>query len=69
MQGYYNRDHQAFAEYHERSRTAEAFAAWQKEWIDDIPDRDAYLEHLGAERWAELAIGKHRLAAPVDYGY
>jgi glutaconate CoA-transferase subunit A len=67
--GCYNRDHRAFAEYHEHSRTAEAFAAWQKEWIDDVPDRDAYLEHLGAERWAELAVGQHRLAAPVDYGY
>jgi glutaconate CoA-transferase subunit A len=69
VQGYYNRDHKAFAEYHERSRTAEAFAAWQKEWIDDLPDRASYLEHLGAERWAELAVGRHRLAAPVDYGY
>jgi glutaconate CoA-transferase subunit A len=67
--GYYNRDHQAFAEYHERSRTAEAFAAWRKEWIDDLPGRDAYLEHLGTERWARLAAVRQRLAAPVDYGY
>ena len=28
VQGYYNRDHAAFAEYHQRTRTVEGFAEW-----------------------------------------
>jgi glutaconate CoA-transferase subunit A len=67
--GYYNRDHKAYAEYHQRSRTAEEFALWQQEWIGALPDREAYLEHLGAQRWSDLGIAEHRYAAPVDYGY
>lgn len=68
VQGYYNRDHASFAEYHERSRTPEGFAAWLKEQVLDVPDRAAYLERLGVERWQALAIHTHLLAAPVDYG-
>ena len=56
VQGYYNRDHAAFAEYHERTRTPEGFADWLREQVLDVPDRAAYLEHLGAERWQALAI-------------
>ncbi len=41
----------------------------KQEWIDALPDRGAYLEHLGAERWSGLGIAEHRFAAPVDYGY
>lgn len=69
VQGYYNRDHAAFAEYHQRTRTAEGFDAWLREWVLDLPDRAAYLEHLGAERWAGLGSRVHLPAAPVDYGY
>jgi glutaconate CoA-transferase subunit A len=69
VQGYYNRDHASFAEYHERSRTPEDFAAWLREQVLDLPDRAAYLERLGAERWQALAPKKSLLAAPVDYGF
>jgi glutaconate CoA-transferase, subunit A len=69
VQGYYNRDHAAFAEYHEATRTPEGFAAWLREWVLNPPDRVAYLAHLGAERWHALAVRDHLLAAPVDYGY
>ena len=68
VQGYYNRDHAYFAEYHERSHTPEDFAAWLREQVRDVPDRAAYLERLGAERWRSLAIRMPLLAAPVDYG-
>jgi glutaconate CoA-transferase, subunit A len=68
VQGYYNRDHAYFAEYHERSRTPEDFAAWLQEQVLGVPDREAYLERLGAERWQALATREHLLAAPVDYG-
>jgi glutaconate CoA-transferase, subunit A len=69
VQGFYNRDHTAFAEYHRRSRTPEDFNAWLKEWVYDVPDRDAYLAQLGSERWASLQAREQRLASPVDYGY
>ncbi len=69
VQGYYNRDHAAFAEYHKQSRTAAGFGAWLREWVIDTPDRAAYLAKLGAERWQALAPKEQRLAAPVDYGY
>ena len=68
VQGYYNRDHAYFAEYHSRSRTPEDFAAWLREQVLETPDRAAYLERLGAERWQSLAIQTPLLAAPVDYG-
>jgi glutaconate CoA-transferase subunit A len=69
VQGYANRDHAAFAEYHQRTRTADDFAAWLDEWVLGLPDRAAYLDHLGAERWRALAVRQSRPAAPVDYGY
>lgn len=69
VQGYYNRDHAAFAEYHQQTRTAEGFDAWLREWVLDQPDRASYLRHLGAHRWEALAVRESRLAAPVDYGY
>ncbi len=68
-QGYYNRDHAAFAEYHERSRTSDGFADWLREWVLDQPDRASYLAHLGADRWQALAPKAQMLAAPVNYGY
>lgn len=68
VQGYYNRDHAYFADYHERSRTPEGFAEWLREQVLDMPNRATYLERLGAERWQALAIRTQMLAAPVDYG-
>ena len=69
VQGYYNRDHAYFAEYHQRTRTVEGFAAWLEEQVLSVPDRAAYLKRLGDERWRTLAAKEQRLAAPVDYGY
>ncbi|HEY7023308.1 MAG TPA: CoA-transferase [Ktedonobacterales bacterium] len=69
VQGYYNRDHAYFAEYHQLTRTVEGFAAWLEEQVLSVPDRAAYLERLGDERWRALAAKEQRLAAPVDYGY
>ena len=62
-------DHTAFAEYHRQTRTPEGFAAWLDEWVYGLADRAAYLAHLGAERWAGLAIQRSLPAAPVDFGY
>jgi glutaconate CoA-transferase subunit A len=69
VQGSYNRDHAAYQEYHQASREAAVFREWLETWVLGVADRPAYLERLGAERWAALQAKQRRLAAPVDYGY
>ena len=69
VQGYYRRDHEAYAAYHERTRTAEGFAAWRAEWVDGTADLAAYVARVGNERIHSLIPLEHRFAEPVDYGY
>lgn len=69
VQGYYNRDHEAYHEYHRESRTVEGYRAWLERWVLGVRDRAEYLERLGKERWRGLQVKEHRYAAPVDYGY
>ena len=67
--GYYNRDHRAFLEYRDASRTEEAFRRWLKEWVDDVRIPADYLRLLGEDRLRELALKQHLFSEPVDYGY
>ncbi len=67
VQGYYRRDHEFYTEYHRQSRTAEGMEAWLDRWVDGVPDRSAYLETLGRERWEGLRRLTSAVAAPVDY--
>ena len=69
VQGYYNRDHQFYHEYHVQTRTLEGFQTWLDEWVINTPDRTAYLQKLGESRQQSLSIKEHYYAAPVDYGY
>lgn len=69
VQGYYNRDHQFYHEYHERTRTVEGYQDWLQDMVLSVPDRAAYLEKIGEERIHDLRVKTHLLAAPVDYGY
>ena len=69
VQGHYNRDHAAYHEYHRASREPDGFESWLETWVLGLPDRAAYLQRLGDDRWASLQMKHHRLAAPVDYGY
>ncbi len=69
VQGYYNRDHAFFGEYHQATRTHAGMEAWLESWVYDVIDRDAYLAKLGEERWRGLAKKTPMLAAQVDYGY
>lgn len=69
VQGHYNRDHQSYHEYHERTRTIEGFQDWLNEWVLEIPDRATYMQKIGEERILSLELKEHRYAAPVDYGY
>ena len=69
VQGYSNRDHAFYHEYHQRTRSVEGFQAWLDEWVLNIPNRASYVAKLGEERIRSLGVKEHRYAAPVDYGY
>jgi glutaconate CoA-transferase subunit A len=69
VQGYYGRDHEAFHEYHERSRRREDFEDWLREQVTGVAGRTEYLERLGAERKASLEVREHAFSAPVDFGF
>ena len=66
VQGYFKRDHAYYRDYAERSRTADGFGAWLKEWVLGVPDRATYLEHIDLHT---LRIHHHQYSAPVDFGF
>lgn len=66
VQGYYGRDHAAYNEYHQLSRSVEGYDAWLREWVLGLPGRSAYVQKLG-DRFERLKPRTPRLAAPVDY--
>lgn len=67
--GFYNRDHQAFIDYRNESKTPALFAGWQTRWVDGMRGPREYLALLGPERLNRLAIKHHDWSEPVDYGY
>jgi len=69
VQGCYSRDNAYFRQYHEQTKTAADFAAWQARWVDGVKDRREYLNLLGACRQEDLTVKKHAYAAPADFGY
>jgi glutaconate CoA-transferase subunit A len=68
-QGYYRRDHEAYAEYHRVTKTEAGYASWRREWVDGVRDLAGYVARLGNERAASLIPVEHHFAEPVDYGY
>ncbi len=69
VQGYYNRDHAAYHEYHTRTRTSDGFQQWLTESVLQVSDRHEYIKNINEERIKNLGIQKHLYAASVDYGY
>jgi glutaconate CoA-transferase subunit A len=69
MPGFYNRDHRAFIEYREASRTVKGYRRWKAAWIDGVADREAYRALLGGQRTRALALNEHLESAPADFGY
>ena len=67
--GHYNRDHQAFIDYRNESKTPELFAHWRSRWVDGIQEPRQYLSLLGPDRLEALAVKNHDWSEPVDYGY
>jgi glutaconate CoA-transferase subunit A len=68
-QGYYGRDHDFFAEYHEQSRKREDFKVWLDHWVQKVSSRAEYLKLLGDTRIAGLRVHEHAFTAPADFGF
>jgi glutaconate CoA-transferase subunit A len=69
VQGYYNRDHDFYAEYHAATRTRDGFDEWLYWWVTGVDDQHGYVERLGDERLAALKVREHAFAPAVDYGF
>lgn len=69
VQGYYGRDHDYFARYHEQTRHLEGFEEWLAHWVLRVVDRRQYMEELGASRVEALGVKRHAMSAPADFGY
>ncbi len=69
VQGYYNRDHDYYAEYEQASRTVEGFEDWLYQTVTGVPDRRSYVERMSGERIERLKVREHAFAHPVDYGF
>jgi glutaconate CoA-transferase subunit A len=67
VQGYWRRDFAPFLQYHQLSRTLEGFQAWLREWVLDLPDRPAYLRHMGPAAVERLRVRDQRLAAAANF--
>lgn len=66
-QGHYDRDNAFYREWEPLSRDRDAATAWIDEWVHGVPDREAYLAKLGAERWKSVRVDP-RPSQPVDFG-
>ena len=66
VQGYWRRDFEPFLRYHQISRTPDGFQAWLREWVLDLPDRQAYLQHMG-DATERLRVRDRRLAAAANF--
>ncbi|NED82264.1 CoA transferase subunit A [Streptomyces sp. SID11233] len=66
-QGYYDRDNAFYRAWSHISKDPGRLQDWLDEWVRGTADHAEYVEKLGAEFWAGLAVGE-ALSAPVDYG-
>ena len=69
MQGYYNRDHEAYIRYHRESKERESYLKWLETWVLGVKDRKGYVRRLGKKELDSLAVKRHRESLPVDYGF
>ncbi|MCD2204046.1 CoA transferase subunit A [Halobacterium sp. KA-6] len=67
VQGYYNRDNEAYLEWDTISETHESTVAWLEEWVYGTATHTEYLEKLGADRVLDLQP-ETNYAAPVNMG-
>lgn len=68
MQGYYQRDHPFFHEYHQATKDVEGFKQWLDEWVLGMETHEDYRNALGG-RLEGLKVQEKVLAAAVNYAY
>ncbi|HUG89145.1 MAG TPA: CoA-transferase [Actinomycetota bacterium] len=66
-QGYYDRDNRFYLEWDAISRDPQRLDAWLDEWVRSLASHEEYVEKLGEERWADLAVGE-AWSGRVNYG-
>jgi glutaconate CoA-transferase, subunit A len=66
-QGYYDRDNSFYLQWDKISESTDQVKKYLKEWVYDIPDRQAYWKKLGPELHHNLKV-TDRFSAPVNYG-
>ncbi|MGH3314103.1 MAG: CoA transferase subunit A [Streptomyces sp.] len=66
-QGYYDRDNAFYRGWSQISKDKERLTAWLAEWVYGTRDHAEYVERLGEEFWAGLAVGE-AMSLPVNYG-
>jgi len=69
MQGYYNRDHDAYVRYHRESKERDDYLKWLETWVLGVKDRKEYVGRLGKKTLGSLAVKSHRRSLAVDYGF
>ncbi len=66
-QGFYDRDNAFYREWEGISREPDLIVSWLDRFVHGVPDREAYLAELGAERWSALGVDE-RMTHPVNFG-
>jgi glutaconate CoA-transferase subunit A len=69
IQGYYNRDHEEYISYHNKSRDRDGYVKWLERWVLGVKDRREYLTLVGEKRKKSLLVKHKRKSIPVDYGF
>jgi glutaconate CoA-transferase subunit A len=67
LQGYWDRDNEAYLEWDRLSRDQAQTEAWLAEWVYGLAGREEYAARIPAGTWDRLRPAP-ALAAPVDYG-
>ena len=67
VQGYWRRDFETFLRYHGLSKTPDGYQSWLEEWVLELPDRPAYLRHMGDAAVERLRVSDRRLAAAANF--
>ncbi len=67
VQGYYDRDNEAYIAWDKLSQDHAAVAAWLGDWVYGLENHAAYVRKLGQSRLTKLKP-EPLLASPVDYG-
>ena len=66
VQGHFKRDHAAYRDYAEQSRSVEGFERWLRHQVLDVPDRASYMKGVDLE---SIRITHHRPSVPADFGH